>query len=107
MEQNSHNPPGFGPFQAVKRTKSVETQRMDKLTTAHNPEVGGSSPPPATMLSDQNRCTHLKPLRDQGFQPFLPSFFNARFIDTRKRKIAEDLSPCGKIGVKRQEGERS
>ena len=24
-----------------------------------------------------------------------------------KRKIAEDLSPCGKIGVKRQEGERS
>ena len=42
---------------------------------AHNPEVGGSSPPPATMLSDQNRCTHLKTLRNQGFQPFLPPFF--------------------------------
>ena len=48
MEQNSHNPPGFGPFQAVKRTKSVEPQQMDKPTAAHNPEVGGSSPPPAT-----------------------------------------------------------
>ena len=29
------------------------------------------------------------------------------FLSVCKRKIAEDLSPCGKIGVKRQEGERS
>src|SRR5699024_11401990 len=28
--------------------ESLETQRTDKQTTAHNPEVGGSSPPPAT-----------------------------------------------------------
>ena len=46
---------------------------------AHNPEVGGSSPPSATILSDQNRYTHLKPLRNQGFQRFYALFFQSVF----------------------------
>ena len=51
----------------------------------HNPEVGGSSPLSATILSDQNRCTHLKPLRNQGFQRFYALFFKACFIDTQSQ----------------------
>ena len=59
--------------------KSPQWSQNSIQTAAHNPEVGGSSPPPATMLSDQNRYTHLKPLRNQGFQPFLPPFFQCSF----------------------------
>ena len=36
-------------------------------------------------IRDRNGYTHLKPLRNQGFQPFLPPFFNARFINTQGR----------------------
>ena len=39
---------GFLPFQAQKGPETVVPQRMEKPTAAHNPEVGGSSPPPAT-----------------------------------------------------------
>ena len=39
---------GFCPFQSQKWPKSAVPQRMEKSTAAHNPEVGGSSPPPAT-----------------------------------------------------------
>ena len=46
---------------------------------AHNPEAVGSSPASATILSDQNRYTHLKPLRNQGFQRFYALFFQSVF----------------------------
>ena len=39
----------------------------------------GSNPSPAAMLSDQNRYTHLKPLRNQGFQRFYALFFQSVF----------------------------
>ena len=39
----------------------------------------GSNPSPAAILSDQNRCTHLKPLRNQGFQHFYALFFQSVF----------------------------
>ena len=41
----STQPPGFGLFQVTKPPENVEPQQMDKPTAAHNPEVGGSSPP--------------------------------------------------------------
>src|SRR5699024_209403 len=41
-------PLGFGSFQVSKSLEPLEVQQMDKPTAAHNPEVGGSSPPPAT-----------------------------------------------------------
>ena len=41
-------PSGFGPFQAQKGSESTAPQRMEKPTAAHNPEVVGSSPAPAT-----------------------------------------------------------
>ena len=41
-------PLGFGSFQVSKSLETLEVQQMDKPTAAHNPEVGGSSPPPAT-----------------------------------------------------------
>ena len=58
----STQPPGFGLFQVTKPPENVEPQQMDKPTAAHNPEVGGSSPPPATN----------KPLKSHGFSGFLP-----------------------------------
>ena len=48
---------------------------------AHNPEVGGSSPPPATMLSDQNRYTHLETPEKSGVSTVSTAIFNVRFID--------------------------
>ena len=45
--------------------------------------IRGSNPSPATILSDQNRYTHPKPLRNQGFQRFYALFFKACFIDTQ------------------------
>lgn len=57
----STQPPGFGLFQVTKPPENVEPQQMDKPTAAHNPEVGGSSPPPATN----------KPLKSHGFSGFL------------------------------------
>ena len=65
-----------------KRTRKIE---KTQVTPPHNPEVAGSSPVSATMLSDRNGYTHLKPLRNQGFQPLLPPFFNARVINTQGR----------------------
>ena len=41
-------PSGFGRFQASKGLESTAPQRMEKPTAAHNPEVVGSSPAPAT-----------------------------------------------------------
>ena len=39
----------------------------------------GSNPSHCAILSDQNRCTHLKPLRNQGFQRFYALFFQSVF----------------------------
>ena len=44
-------PSGFKPFWASKCLESTATQRMEKPTAAHNPEVVGSSPAPATTKS--------------------------------------------------------
>ena len=42
-------PPVFGLFQVTKRSETIEAQWMDKPIAAHNPEVVGSSPTPATI----------------------------------------------------------
>ena len=39
--------------------------------------AGKANPIPATMLSDQNGYTHLKPLRNQEFQRFYALFFQS------------------------------
>ena len=39
----------------------------------------GSNPSHCAILSDQNRYTHLKPLRNQGFQRFYALFFQSVF----------------------------
>ena len=54
-------PLGFGSFQISKSLETLEVQQMDKPTAAHNPEAGGSSPPPATR----------KPLKLNGFKGFI------------------------------------
>lgn len=54
-------PLGFGSFQVSKSLETLEVQQMDKPTAAHNPEAGGSSPPPATN----------KPLKSYDFSGFL------------------------------------
>ena len=61
---------------------------------AHNPEVGGSSPPSATILSDQNRYTHLKPLRNQGFRRFYALFFQSVFYRYTRafKSVRKDLN---------------
>ena len=60
--------------------KSTNRSRNDSdlcLRLPHNPETVGSSPASATILSDQNGYTHLKPLRNQGFQRFYALFFQS------------------------------
>ena len=61
---------------------------------AHNPEVAGSSPVSATILSDQNRYTHLKPLRNQGFQRFYALFFQSVFYRYTRafKSVRKDLN---------------
>ena len=61
---------------------------------AHNPEVAGSSPVSATILSDQNRYTHLKPLRNQGFQRFYALFFQSVFYRYTRafQSVRQDLN---------------
>lgn len=61
-----------------KRTRKIE---KTQVTPPHNPEVGGSSPPPATMLSDQNRYTHLETPEKSGVSTVSTAIFNVRFID--------------------------
>ena len=61
---------------------------------AHNPEAVGSSPASATILSDQNRYTHLKPLRNQGFQRFYALFFHSVFYRCTRaiQSVRQDLN---------------
>ena len=64
--------------------------------------------PPAAPESRNN-------LDAEGGKPSAPSCFGFFYaqkshsgaMDVCKRKIEEDLSPCGKMGVKRQGAERS
>ena len=56
-------------------------QRVSKLVT-HD------------ILSDQNRYTHLKPLRNQGFHRFYGSFFQSVFYRYTKpiKSVRQDLN---------------
>ena len=75
---------------------TVQYRGVEQLVArrAHNPEVGGSSPPSATILSDQNRYTHLKPLRNQGFQRFYALFFQSVFYRYARafQSVRQDLN---------------
>ncbi len=62
---------------AVKSTNRSRNDSDLPLRLPHNPEAVGSSPASATILSDQNGYTHLKPLRNQGFQRFYALFFQS------------------------------
>ena len=56
-------------------------QHVSKLVTHH-------------ILSDQNRYTHLKPLRNQGFHRFYGSFFQSVFYRYTKpiKSVRQDLN---------------
>ena len=60
--------------------------------------AGNENPIPATILSDQNGYTHLKPLRNQGFQRFYTLFFQSAFyrytraIQSARQDLNEILS---------------
>ena len=75
---------------------TVQYRGVEQLVArrAHNPEVGGSSPLSATILSDQNRYTHLKPLRNQGFQRFYALFFQSVFYRYTRafQSVRQDLN---------------
>ena len=47
-----------------------------------------------TILSDQNRYTHLKPLRNQGFQRFYALFFQSVFYRYTRafKSVRKDLN---------------
>ena len=53
-----------------------------------------SNPSPAAILSDQNRYTHLKPLRNQGFQRFYALFFQSVFYRYTRafKSVRKDLN---------------
>ena len=77
--------------------KSTNRSRNDSdlpLRLPHNPEVAGSSPVSATILSDQNRYTHLKPLSNQGFQRFYALFFQSVFYRYTRafQSVRQDLN---------------
>lgn len=61
-----------------KRTRKIE---KTQVTPPHNPEVGGSSPPPATTLCDQKRYRTGKPRSRNGFGVFSRPFLTARKKD--------------------------
>ena len=93
---------------AEKRSKC---SKRHPLPTTRNQFAGNRTRvriPPAAPESRNN-------LDVRGGKPRVPSCFgffyaqNSSFtgMDVCKRKIEEDLSPCGKMGVKRQGAERS
>ena len=66
-------PSGFGRFQVQKGPESAAAQRMEKPTAAHNPEVVGSSPAPATTkapLSSRKAVLFPSFLQLWGTSPF-------------------------------------
>ena len=54
----------------------------------------GSNPSPAAIKSDQNRYTHPKPLRNQGFRRFYTPFFQSVFYRYTRafRSVRKDLN---------------
>jgi len=54
----------------------------------------GSNPSHCAILSDQNRYTHLKPLRNQGFQRFYALFFQSVFYRYTRafQSVRQDLN---------------
>ena len=69
-------PSGFGRFQVQKGPESAAAQRMEKPTAAHNPEVVGSSPAPATTK------TPLSSRKAVFFFAFCNFFGRPNFLDT-------------------------
>ena len=69
-------PSGFKPFWASKCLESTATQRMEKPTAAHNPEVAGSSPVPATTKAP------LSSRKAVLFFHFCNFWGRPRFLDT-------------------------
>ena len=69
-------PSGFEPFRALKGPESTAPQRMEKSVTAHNPEVVGSSPAPATIK------TPLSSRKAVLFFHFCNFFGRPHFLDT-------------------------
>ena len=66
-------PSGFGVFQVSKGLETLVPQRMEKPTAAHNPEVVGSSPAPATTktpLSSRKAVFFSALLQLWGTSPF-------------------------------------
>ena len=66
-------PSGFEPFRALKGPESTAVKRMEKSTAAHNPEVVGSSPAPATTkapLSSRKAVLFSALLQLVGTSPF-------------------------------------
>ena len=69
-------PSGFEPFRALKGPESTAVKRMEKSTAAHNPEVVGSSPAPATIK------TPLSSRKAVFFFHFCNFFGRPHFLDT-------------------------
>ena len=69
-------PSGFGRFHARKGPESTVPQRMEKPAAAHNPEVVGSSPAPATTK------TPLSSRKAVFFFAFCNFFGRPHFLDT-------------------------
>ena len=77
--------------------KSTHRSRNDSdvcVRQPHNPEAAGSSPASATIKSDQNRYTHPKPLRNQGFRRFYTLFFQSVFYRYTRafKSVRKDLN---------------
>ena len=69
-------PSGFGVFQVSKGLETLVPQRMEKPTAAHNPEVVGSSPAPATTKAP------LSSRKAVLFFHFCNFFGRPHFLDT-------------------------
>ena len=54
----------------------------------------GSNPSPDAIKSDQNRYTHPKPLRNQGFRRFYTPFFQSVFYRYTRafKSVRKDLN---------------
>ena len=79
-----------------KRKKLVAHPGVAQLVArmVRDHEAVGSNPATRTILSDQNGYTHLKPLRNQGFQRFYALFFQSAFYRYTKpiKSVRQDLN---------------
>ena len=83
-------PSGLGRFQGLKDPESTAAQRMEKPTAAHNPEVVGSSPAPATIKAP------LSSRKAVLFFHFCNFFGRPHFLDT---EVTQTVTQTGqKIG---------